>query len=312
MLDKMSLFRQMVRIRAFEDALLRLSQEGHLRGSLHLARGQEALPSGICAALSKSDYLTVTYRGHGYTLAKGCEMKLVLAEILGRESGLCGGYGGKMHLMDLSVGLLGANGIVGAGVPIAAGGALSSWIDGREDIAVTVFGDGAVNQGAVMETMNIAALMRLPLLLVCENNYYSEMTPLERSTSVTDLSSKAQGFGIRAFKVDGNNVDQVHSAATKAVEMVRSGTGPVFLEALTYRVCGHYQLDPGTSYRSAEEILDWQKKDPIDQNAKALRVSATTRKEIESEIADEVNAAVSWALTQPEPKANGLRDKVFK
>lgn len=306
-----TLYRSMARVRALEDTLLRLSKEGHLRGSLHLARGQEAVSAGVGAVLHAHDSLTVTYRGHGFALTKGLDPQTMIAEILGKSGGLCGGFGGKMHLIDLDKGLLGANGIVGAAVPIAAGGALAAQIVEDGSIAATVFGDGAMNQGVVMETFNIASLMKLPLLLICENNLYSEMTPIERSTSVTNLCEKAKGFGIDSVRVDGNDVLQVYKTVSECAERARSGAGPVFIECMTYRISGHYHLDPGTGYRSKEEVEEWAWKDPL------LRLRATHPElasafdladlEAETEIAE----AADWALSQPEPNPERILDKVF-
>lgn len=303
----MNFYREMLRMRLFEEKLLELSQAGILRGSLHLARGQEALPAGACAALRAEDYLTVTYRGHGYVLAKGCDLQRVFAEILGRRDGLCKGKGGKMHLIDLEHGLLGANGIVGAAVPIGAGGALAAWMDGRDQVALTVFGDGAINQGVVHETLGMAALYKLPLILLCENNLYSEMTPLARSSAVIDLSSRAASYGIRAEQIDGNDVVAVYEAVSKA----REAKEPVFIEAFTYRTCGHYQLDPGLSYRSKEEVEEWEKKCPIARHRAQLKVSPQELKKIEIEVRDEIEEAARFALESPEPDRSELEAHVF-
>lgn len=305
------LYRSMARVRALEDTLLQFSKDGHLRGSLHLARGQEAVSAGVGAVLQQKDSLTVTYRGHGFALTKGLDLKTMIAEILGKEGGLCGGFGGKMHLIDLEQGLLGANGIVGAAVPIAAGGALAAHIAEDGSIAATVFGDGAMNQGVVMETFNIASLMKLPLLLICENNLYSEMTPLERSTSVTHLCDKAKGFGIESVKIDGNDVLQVYKTVNEAAERTRSGAGPVFIECMTYRISGHYHLDPGTGYRSKEEVEEWAWKDPLLRVRAGHSDLASAFDQIDEEAKSELSLAAEWALSQPEPNPAGTMDRVF-
>lgn len=308
--DLPALYRTMVRVRAFEDALLRLSQEGVLRGSLHLARGQEAIAAGLGVALLPQDTLTVTYRGHGVALAKGCAAADLLCEILGRTGPLGDGYGGKMHLTDLPNGLLGANGIVGAGVPIAAGSALSHSMDGGGRLACAVLGDGALNQGAVMETLNIAALMRLPLLLVCENNLYAEMTPIDRSSAVVELSQRVAAFGIRTEKVDGNDAVAFSETVRQAADTVRAGQGPFFLEAMTYRISGHYHLDPGTGYRPKEEIEAWRERDPV----LALRqtLDPALAQALEAEAAREIEEAVAFALAQPEPEPAGMGGRMFR
>lgn len=305
------LYRSMARVRAFEDTLLQLSKDGHLRGSLHLARGQEAVSVGVGAVLQQKDSLTVTYRGHGFALTKGLDPKTMIAEILGKEGGLCGGFGGKMHLISLEQGLLGANGIVGAGVPIAAGGALAAQIAEDGSIAATVFGDGAMNQGAVMETFNIASLMKLPLLLICENNLYSEMTPLERSTSVTQLCDKAKGFGIESVRIDGNDVLQVYKTVSASAAWIRSGAGPVFIECMTYRISGHYHLDPGTGYRSKEEVEEWAWKDPLLRVRAGHSELASAFDQIDEEAKSELSLAAEWALSQPEPNPAGIMERVF-
>lgn len=308
--EPLPLYRAMVRVRAFEDGLLKLSQDGLLRGSLHLARGQEAVAAGLGAALLTSDTLTVTYRGHGIALAKGCPMPDLLCEILGRTGRLGDGYGGKMHLTDLKHGLLGANGIVGAGVPIAAGSALSHRMDRNGHLACAVFGDGALNQGAVPETLNIAALMSLPLLLVCENNLYAEMTPLERSSAVVDLARRVAAFGVRTVTVDGNDPVGFATAVREAAGFVRAGGGPLFLEAMTYRISGHYHLDPGTGYRAKEEVETWRARDPI--LALRAEIGPAEAERCEADAAEEVAEAIAFALAQPEPEPLRMEARMFR
>ena len=291
-------YRQMVRLRAVENELTKLSQTGQLRGSLHLCQGQEAVPAGACAALRKDDYLTCTYRGHGY----------VLREILGKASGLCKGKGGKMHLFDPEFGLLGTNGIVGGGVGTAVGAALASWIDGKDQVALTVFGDGTLNQGHVSECFNMAALYKLPVIFLCENNLYAEMTPLERSHGNTDLCARVAGFGIKTDKCDGNDPFLVYDAVHKAVERARKGEGPTFIEAMTYRTIGHYQADPGTQYRTPEEIAQWKEKSPISKLEKVIGNAAEAIREEEE---NRVSEAMQSALKQPDPSPTHALTEVF-
>lgn len=301
-------YRQMVRLRAVENELTRLSQTGQLRGSLHLCQGQEAVPAGACAALRQDDYLTCTYRGHGYVLAKGVDLDLVIQEVLGKSTGLCHGKGGKMHLFEPEFGLLGTNGIVGGGVGTAVGGALAAWIDGTDQIALTVFGDGTINQGHVNECFNMAALYKLPVIFLCENNLYAEMTPLERSHGNTDLCARVEAFGIKTEKCDGNDPQKVYDVMVKAVERARKGEGPTFIEAKTYRTIGHYQADPGTQYRTAEEVAKWKKKSPIDKLEKSLgKVAEKIREEEEAR----VSAAIQNALKQPDPDPSVALTEVF-
>ena len=312
--ELLQFYKSMLIIRQLESRLTELSQQGVLRGSLHLAQGQEAIPVGACAALDPGDYLTVTYRGHGYILSKGCDLYRVIAEILGRKTGLGKGKGGKMHLTDLDRGLLGANGIVGAGVPIAVGAAMSAQIDGNGRVAMTVFGDGTLNQGVTHEAMNMAGLWKLPIIFMCENNLYAEMTPLEESTAITDLSSRMAAYGIQSHKIDGNDVLAVRDAVAKARADCLEGKGPVFIEAMTYRTCGHYQNDPGTAYRTKNEVSEWLERSPIDRTKKLLTDSDADPQALgraEKEAIAEVEAALKRAIDDPEPDASELLEDLF-
>jgi acetoin:2,6-dichlorophenolindophenol oxidoreductase subunit alpha len=301
-------YRQMVRLRSLETELTKLSQSGQLRGSLHLAQGQEAVPAGACAALRQDDYLTCTYRGHGFVLAKGCDLDLVVAEILGKATGMCKGKGGKMHLFDPEFGLLGTNGIVGGGVGSAVGAAMASWIDGADRVAMTVFGDGTINQGHVNECFNMAALYKLPVIFLCENNLYAEMTPLERSHGNVNLQERVAAFGIRTDGCNGNDPLEVYETVYRAVQYARSGKGPSFIEAKTYRTIGHYQADPGTSYRTTEEIQEWRQRSPVDALANELGERAEA---IRIEEEDRVRAAIERALQAPDPDPANALSEVF-
>jgi acetoin:2,6-dichlorophenolindophenol oxidoreductase subunit alpha len=301
-------FRQMIRLRHLENALTELSAAGQLRGSLHLCQGQEACPAGACAALRKDDALTATYRGHGYVLAKGTSLDAVVAEILGRATGLCKGKGGKMHLFDPEFGVLGTNGIVGAGVGTACGAALASKLSKSDRIALTVFGDGAINQGHLMECWNMGVLYKLPVIFFCENNLYSEMTPLTRSHGNRNITERAAGFGIPTEITDGNDPQAVFDSVSTAAERARSGEGPTLIEALTYRTTGHYQADPGTSYRTKEEVEEWRGRSPIER----LRTSLESQAEqIDGEELKLVAEAVKKALAAPVPSVNEATTEVF-
>lgn len=311
--DLLQIWRHMWRMRTAETRLTQLSRDGVLRGSLHLAEGQEALPAVAGLVLRKSDKLTVTYRGHGHVLSKGCDLVGVFGEILGRVGGLGNGKGGKMHLTDLDNGLLGANGIVGAGVPIAAGGGLASKVLGDGSIAMTVFGDGALNQGCVHEACNIAALWKLPLILLCENNLYAEMTSLSRSSAVTDLSQRMASYGIPALKVDGNDALAVFDVLRLAADDARAGKGPTFIEAMTYRTCGHYQADAET-YRTKAEVEKWRKQSPLVRFHKTLKernVGSALVDSIRKEAEAEISSAIEEALKLPVPHPDSLRSNVF-
>jgi pyruvate dehydrogenase E1 component alpha subunit len=303
-------------LRKFEETLLQLSKDGQLRGSLHLTEGQEACPAGACLALRKDDAITMTYRGHGYYLAKGIDLGKVLAEIIGRENGTCHGRGGKMHIFDPEIGVLGANGIVAGGVPTAVGAAFASWIKGDDSVALSAFGDGAMNQGAMHEVMNMAGLWKLPMIFFCENNLYAEMTPLDRSSGVTEVHQRAAAYGFDGVKIDGNDPLEVYDTVCAAVEKARSGGGPTLIEAMTYRTCGHYQLDPGIgSYRTKEEVQEWKDKSPIIRFGAVLKkrkiCTAKDLKTIEQEAADLVAAAKEFALAGPEPKPEDVSRGVF-
>lgn len=308
-------YREMTRLRALELALTNMSRSGNLRGSLHLATGQEAVPSGACSALSQSDTISVTYRGHGYILAKGCDLYRVVAEILGKRDGLCKGKGGKMHLTDIENGLLGANGIVGGGVGMAVGAALASWQDQSGKVSVTVFGDGTLNQGHVHEAMNMAALWKLPMIFLCENNEYAEMTPLDRSSAVTNLTQRMAAYNIHAVSIDGNDLFEVYHTMTQAVERARKGEGPTFIEAKTYRTCGHYQNDPGTAYRTREEVKEWEAKSPILRfEAQLIAEYGVTPDQLEqwnAESEAEIDEVLKKALAAADPDPAELKEDMF-
>jgi acetoin:2,6-dichlorophenolindophenol oxidoreductase subunit alpha len=301
-------YRTMARMRAVESQLSQLSQAGNLRGSLHLATGQEAVPAGACAALRPDDYLTCTYRGHGFMLAKGVDLDSFIAEILGKATGICHGKGGKMHIFDPSTGILGANGIVGGGVGTAVGAALASWIDGNDKVAMTVFGDGTLNQGHVHECLNMAALYKLPVIILCENNMYAEMTPLDRSHGNTDLCARVASYGFATATVDGNDPFAVYDAVLKAAERARKGDGPTFIEAHTYRTVGHYQADSGTAYRTQDEINDWKQKSPLLKLEKELGEVAEAIMEEEWEL---VATAIKKAQAAPLPNVSVALTEVF-
>lgn len=299
------LYRTMLTMRFFEEELQAQSKQGNLRGSLHLATGQEALPAGCCEALSQRDTITMTYRGHGYVLAKGCHLGKVLAEICGRSGGICGGKGGKMHIFDPENGVLGANGIVAGGIPTAVGAAWSAKLLGEERVSVAVFGDGAMNQGVAHEVLNMAGLWKLPMIFLCENNLYAEMTPLDRSSAVTKVADRAAAYGIDGVTIDGNDVLEVYEAVALARAKAMDGEGPTFIEAMTYRTCGHYHLDPGVGYRTKAEVEKWEKKSPIkrfgDWLVKNKQATKKDLTQLESEAQAAVEEARKFMLASPEP-----------
>lgn len=307
-------YRTMARIRAFELAGRRLGQENRLAGTLHLSIGQEAVAAGVCANLSRHDRITTTHRGHGHCLAKGADPGRMFAELFGRATGYCKGRSGSMHIADTSTGNLGANAIVGGGVPIAVGAALASSVLEGEWIAVTFFGDGAVGEGIVHESLNLAALWSLPVIFACENNHYAELSPVADVLALSDISQIAVPFGIPSRRVDGNDVRQVDAAAADAVHRARTGGGPTFLEFDTYRQAGHFEGDQ-MRYRTKEEAASWAERDPLVLAERQLAlegidtaVTSAVRDEAESEMV----AAVAWADSQPEATEASLFDDVIE
>ncbi len=313
------LFRGMVRIRAFENAAETASQGGvsaygksadgtaQVRGPLHLSTGQEAVPVGVCAHLRADDYLTSTHRGHGHTLAKGADMTRMMCELFGKATGFNGGKGGSMHIADFSVGMLGANGVVAAGLPIAVGAAHAQKLSARDAITVCFFGDGAINRGPFLESLNWARVYQLPVLFVCEDNRWSATTASGPMTAGEGASARAASLDIAATQVDGNDVLAVHHAAAELVAQVRGGRGPRLLQAITYRVKGHVSVDPA-AYRDPAELEAALRTDPIARtralydtlpDAIAGRLQA-----IEREAEAEVAAAVAAAREAPWPQAS--------
>lgn len=258
------LFRSMSSIRQFENLVTRLSLDGIIFGPVHSYAGQEAIASGICSQLSKDDVIASTHRGHGHFLAKGGTFGSILAELFGLPQGANSGYGGSMHVCDLSLGIYGANGIVGAGVPIACGSALASKLDNTRDISVAFFGDGAINQGVVLESFNLASTWSLPIVFVCENNGYAATVCSVKSTSGS-LKERARSFGLESMEIDGQDVVAVYSAFKNAREHVKSGKGPCFINAITYRYEGHFSTEykRGFKYRSDDEVDTWRLRDPL-------------------------------------------------
>ena len=253
---------RMALIRAFETRVSELYRDSEIPGFVHTSLGQEAVAVGVCAALAPDDYVATTHRGHGHCLAKGADVGVMMAELFAKETGLCRGKGGSMHVADPERGVLGANAIVGASIPLAVGAGLSSKLLGRQRVAVAFFGEGAVNQGAFHEAVNLAAIWELPVLFVCENNVYSEFSDSRRMSRVASVATRASAYGIDAARIDGNDVTAVRDAARSAVARCRGGEGPILLEAETYRWQGHYEGD-AQPYKPAEESAAWRQRDPL-------------------------------------------------
>ncbi|NKQ54022.1 thiamine pyrophosphate-dependent dehydrogenase E1 component subunit alpha [Amycolatopsis sp. K13G38] len=299
-------------IRRFEEAVDDLFARGLMHGTMHLSIGQEAVPVGACLALAEGDYITSTHRGHGHCIAKGARLDEMMAELLAKETGYCRGRGGSMHIADVATGNLGANGIVAGGVPIAAGAGLAVKMRGGSEVVVSFFGDGAVNEGAWHEGVNLAAIWDLPVVFVCENNHYGMSMPVGRAFRVKELSERAAAYGIPGTTVDGNDPQAVHDAVAAAVTRARAGEGPTLVEATTYRWKGHSKSDKNL-YRTREEIEQWRERDPIARFER--RVGATLGdQEIQAcrdEARDLVRGAVRAAGTAPDATADSLTEAVY-
>ena len=254
------MYRKMLEIRFFEEKVFELYGQNLVPGTIHLYAGEEAVAVGVCNALSKDDYITSTHRGHGHCIAKGADLKRTMAEILGKETGYCKGKGGSMHIADFSIGMLGATAVVGAGLPIAVGAALSAKLRKTDQVVACFFGEGASNQGTFHESINMASAWKLPVIFVCENNLYAMGTRQSRIMNIENISDRAPSYGIPGVSVDGNDVLAVYEAAQVATERARRGEGPTLIECKTYRHKGHSRVDPA-KYRPREEVEEWLRKD---------------------------------------------------
>ena len=304
---------RMLEIRAVEESIQTLYNDGHVRGSTHLANGQEAVSVGIASVLRPTDVVTCTYRGHAAALALGVTPEGVLGEICGRVIGCSGGIGGSMHLMDASVGLMPTFAIVGAGLPVAAGVALAAKLKKNDSVALTIFGDGSTNIGAFHETLNMASIFKLPVIFVIENNLYGEYTRINLSTPIEDLADRADSYAMRKEIVDGQDVDAVIEAIQSAVDFARAGNGPSLIEAKTYRYSGHSRSDPAT-YRTPGELDEWKKRDPLDITAnKLIAKGALSQADLEKmklDIAARVTKAIETVLESDGPDLSTLMQHV--
>lgn len=311
----LQMYRKMMEIRQFEEAASDLYQRGELPGFLHLYIGEEATAVGVCANLNDDDYITSTHRGHGHLIAKGGKRNRMMAELFARTTGYCKGKGGSMHIADISLGILGANGVVGAGIPIATGAALSAKMRGAKQVAVSFFGDGATNQGVFHESLNLAAVWELPVVFVCENNQFGMGTPQREHQKVTDISIRATSYGMPGKRVDGNNIFEVYDAAHEAVERARAGQGPTLIDCNTYRFRGHHIGDPGTSYRERAEVEEWMKRDPIERLKKVLLeeegIDESDLEVIDNELREDLKAAIDYAKSSPLPNPEDALEDVY-
>lgn len=309
----LDMYRMLWRIRTFEDQVRRLAAAGEVPGFPHLSTGQEAVAVGVCAHLSRQDVLFTSHRGHGHVLAKGSNIEAMFAEILGRETGLCRGRGGSMHLVDVANGVLGATGVVAGNLSLAAGAAWAMQARNAKNISVVFFGDGATGAGAFHETLNLAALWKLPVFFVCENNGYAEFTSREEHSKVALVRRFAEPYEMPADTIDGNDVLVVLAAAGEAIGKVRAGDGPYLLECMTYRMAGHFVGDP-QHYRSKEELAAWRDKDPIERLRRHLLQSGIAASELDSageSVRQEVQRAADAARAAPRPNPVDVLAEVY-
>jgi pyruvate dehydrogenase E1 component alpha subunit len=313
----LDLYNTMVKIRLFEDRIVDLYARGLVPGLAHLYLGEEAVAAGVCGVLREDDYITSTHRGHGHVIAKGADLKLMMAELFGKKTGYCKGKGGSMHIADMKIGILGANGIAGGGIPIAGGAGLSIKLRKTDQVSVGFFGDASSNNGTFHESLNFASVHRLPVVFVCENNKYGISVSQAKHQAIKDIAIRATSYDMPGVVVDGNDVFDVYGAASKAVRRARAGEGPTLIECKTYRWRGHHEGDPnqGRRYRTTEEIEEWKKKDPIPRLAeKLLEQKALTKKKmasIEAKVAEEIEEAVTFANQSEFPTVEEMYEDVL-
>jgi pyruvate dehydrogenase E1 component alpha subunit len=304
----LDLYTRILRIRRFEEKVAELFGQGRLPGFVHLYIGEEAVAAGVCAALETSDYITSTHRGHGHVIAKGGNFDRMMAELFGKATGYCKGKGGSMHIADFQIGMLGACGIVGGGIPVAVGAALSAKYRGSGQVAVTFFGDGASNEGSFHESLNLASALRLPIVFVCENNHYGEFTPAEKAMNIKNVADRAAAYGIPGVIADGTDAIAMYLAAAKAVGRARQGEGPTLIEAKTHRRGDHAEGEAaflaGQEYRSPDETQAARERDPLALHDVLLARGVAAANDLEAldhDITQAVDAAVVFALQSPDP-----------
>lgn len=309
------LMMRMLRVRYFEERVKELYREGLIHGTLHLCVGEEASVIGATSALQKEDYILTTHRGHGECIGKGADVRRMMAEILGRENSTNGGVGGSMHITDISRGIIGSNGIVGAGAPTACGAALSIKLQGIADrVAVSFFGDGAINSGGVLESFNLAVAWQLPVVFILINNHYAVSTPPEKASGNTDFAGRARAFGLQTFSADGNDVLAVRHAVEEARAYTAGGQGPSMVYLTTYRLSGHSRSDKNV-YRTEEEMQYWRERGPIVRFREMLLSQGIFPEEeicrMETEAREEIEEAVRYAKAQPYPVPGHMEERVY-
>jgi acetoin:2,6-dichlorophenolindophenol oxidoreductase subunit alpha len=317
--ELLDIYHTMQKIRLFESKVRDLAMANEIPGFVHVSIGEEASAAGVCAALRQTDRITSTHRGHGHLIAKGGRLDKMMAEIFGKRTGYCKGKGGSMHIVDYSLGILGANGIVGGGLPIAAGSGLAAVITGKDDVTAAFFGDGASNEGTFHESLNLAAVWKLPVIFVCENNGFGEFTPMATVTSVTDIAVRAQAYGIPGHIVDGNDVLEVFKYTSEAVARARAGEGPTLLECKTYRWEGHVVGEAAflgeEAYRAKSEVEAWKLKCPLIRFqkwcAESGRISTAELQKIVEDTEKELAEAIEFARASELPNVSEVTDDVY-
>ena len=308
-----SIYRTLYTIRVFETRCVELYRQGFIVGYFHPYLGEEAIAAGVCATLRDDDMIVSTHRGHGHCIARGGQLKPMVAELLGRETGYCRGRGGSMHIADVTAGNLGANGIVGGGIPLGVGAALGASIRGSDQVSVVFFSDGASNNGVFPESLNLAATWDLPVLFVLENNQYAVSTTVEETSRTPDLYRRAEGYCVKAMPVDGNDVLAVYEAAAEAVADCRAGRGPVLIEAKTYRHAGHHVNDPG-AYMPVDKVEYYRSRDPIVLGRGYLLeredVSEASVEALEAEVEQQMAEAIEFAKASPEPSVEAFLEEI--
>ncbi len=313
--ELINLYRTMLTIRRFEERVSLEYSRGNALGYVHLYIGEEAVATGVCNNLRKDDRIVSSHRGHGHSIAKGADIKRMMAEIFGKKTGYCKGKGGSMHIADFGIGMLGANGIVGAGLPIAVGAALAAQLEGGDRIAVVFFGDGATQEGEFHESLGLASIWKLPLIFVCENNLYASGTPARYVLPIQDIYKKSESYGIPGNMVDGNDVVAVNEIARELVERTRKGGGPAFLECKTYRWHEHFESTMFPDMRPPEEVEEWKKKCPVaSMEKRLLEMGVLTEQEIktiDSRILEQIEEAVKFAEESPFPEPEDALEDVY-
>ena len=308
------MYKTMLKIRKFEEVAMTSSAEGRIPGFIHLYMGEEAVATGVCLNLRDDDYITSTHRGHGHIIAKGGNLKFMMAELFGKATGYCKGRGGSMHIVDATKGILGANGIVGAGHDIVLGAGLSAKYRGTDQVCICFFGDASTNQGTFHESLNLASVWKLPIVYVCENNGYGISMSQKRHMAIKDIATRGVSYNIPGVVVDGNDVFAVSEAATDAIKRAREGNGPTLVECKTYRQRGHFEGDPGT-YKPKEEQEAWIKKDPIPRFEKYMLekgiLSEQGIKEVQADIDGQIKEALEFADNSPEPQLEVAVEDVY-